>query len=381
MKKILSAAIASAVILTSTVGLADAISDNTHGVVGGDLKSGDIVYESNADKPIAIASTTKIMTYLVIRDEIAKGNGSLEELVEIDAAASNIEGSSFDLKEGEKVSVKMLLESIMMVSANDSCIALAKHFGGDIEGFVDKMNDKAKELGLKNTVYYTPNGLEDSQKRENTMTTRELFKLTSHVLKKYPDIIEITKKTELVVPSRNFAGSNTNNLLKTVPGVDGLKTGFTDLAGSCLVATGVQRDDENDENRVIGIVMGTDSPEARDQKSGELMKQLINNYESKNLFENGETISRQNINGSEYSTIEVTPKEDIIGLMKSGEKVSTEVEMLKEVDLPIEPGDTVGKIVVSYGNVKKEELLTVSEKIGHFKMIGIWISNWIGSMI
>lgn len=363
---------------TAGTSLAEDLELNTNAVLGVDYSTGDIVYNYNGDEKIAIASTTKLMTYLVVKDEIAKGRSSLKDRVTVDSEVANTGGSSFLLREGEKVKVEDLLEGIMIVSGNDACLALAKHFGGSEAGFVEIMNQKATELGLDNTVFYTSNGLPDKDGNENTMTAKELYKLSAHILSKYPEIISTTEKSSLVIEERNFSGKNTNPLLGVVKGVDGLKTGYTDKAGRCLVATAEQQDG----NRVIGIVMGADSEQSRLEKSKKLMETLINDYSRISLYLKEETVGERSIGSSKHQRIELYPVEDVEVFLKKDDDVpKQEVVMKSDIELPIEPGDVVGTLHLSYGDVEKDIDLTVKSKISRFKLIRIGISNFFKSLI
>jgi serine-type D-Ala-D-Ala carboxypeptidase (penicillin-binding protein 5/6) len=365
-------------LLTVNTAWAGEINHNTNALVAGDYKTGDIVYDYKGDEKLAIASTTKLMTYLVVKDEIASGRGNLKESITIDAEVASTGGSTFMLREGEEVSVELLLEAILIVSGNDACLAIAKHFGGSESGFVEMMNQKAKELGLENSTFYTSNGLPDKSGRENTMTAKELYKLSSHILGKYPEVIEITEKQRLVVESRGYAGSNTNPLLGVVKGIDGLKTGYTDKAGRCLVATGEQQDG----NRVIGIVMGAESEQARAEKSKELMNSIMDDYSRVSLYLKEESVGERSVDDSKHRRIELYPVEDVeVFLEKESEVPKQEIVMKEEIEFPIEPGDVVGKLRLNYGIVEKEVDLTVGEKISRFKLFRIGVSNFFKSLI
>lgn len=371
MKRVLSFILAT-MLITTNIGHAEAF----NAVIMGDLETGDLASNQNGAEEIAIASTTKLMTYLVVMDQIRAGKGKLEEKIKIDSEAVTVGGSTFSLKAGEEVEIETLLEAILIVSGNDACIALAKHFGESEAGFVKLMNEKAKELGLKNTVYYTPNGLPDPENRENTMTAEELFKLTAHILKKYPEITEITEKKQLIVENRNFIGENTNPLLDRVPGVDGLKTGFTNQAGRCLVATGVQAD----KNRVIGVFMGALSDEIRAEASGAEMKLLLENYEKRRLYSKADLVSEEAISGSKYKKLALYPVEDVEVFMdKSEQNIKKEIVVNSDIETPIEPGDVVGKLKLDYGIVEKELDLTVNERISGFKLFRIGVANFFKS--
>ncbi len=343
----------------------------------GSSDTGQIVVSSEDTRPVAIASTTKLMTYLVIKDLVASGKGSMEDPVVFDAEAAQTEGSRLGINEGDAAKAGTLLESVLIISANDSCVALAKHFGGSVEGFVKLMNQKAQDLGLSTAVFYTPNGLEDPNGNENTMSAHDLFMLSSYILNTYPEILEITSKTELVIPEYNFKEPNTNALLTTVPGVDGLKTGFTDRAGRCLVATGKK---DADSPRVVSVLMGAESIEQRDSMSKDIMITLMNEYSTRTLFHKDKVLGREYINDSKYVYADLVPMEDINVFMRNDEDFMAEIEVIRDLSYPIEKGDKVGKISITHGASKNEFDLTVKEKISFFSAAKMWITGFLENL-
>ncbi|KNF07577.1 serine-type D-alanyl-D-alanine carboxypeptidase DacF [Gottschalkia purinilytica] len=329
----------------------------------GDYETGDIIFEKNADAKLEVASITKLMTYLVAMDEISKGNKSLKDEVTISKRAASLKGSSFKLKEGEKIKVSTLLESIMIVSANDSCIAIAEYISGSEEKFLKLMNDKAEELGLKKTHFVTVNGYPREDKAENTMSPRDIFKLSRHILKKYPQIIDITSKDKLVIPEREFEHINTNPLMGVVSGVDGLKTGYTDRAGLCLVSTLEVKKDKKNPYRLIGITMGSKTEEERKIRGTKLLNEGIKNYSKKQILNKNTFIKKVNIPNSRDEVNELYPKENVYGLVGNHDTVKKEVIINEGLEAPIKKGDIIGKAILRYGNVKKEIPLTVNEDV------------------
>ncbi|MDO5707335.1 MAG: D-alanyl-D-alanine carboxypeptidase family protein [Andreesenia angusta] len=347
------------------------------GVVAGNLDNDEIVINYNGDNPVPIASTTKIMTYLVIKDLIAEGRGSLDDTLVFDEESLEVEGSKLDLVKGSKVRAETLLESILISSANDSCLVLAKHFGESIPNFVRLMNSKAKELGLEKAIFYTPNGLADTEGNENTMTSEELFTLSSHVIKKYPEILEITSKKELIIKEYDIKLENTNNLLGDVKGVDGLKTGFTDNAGRCLIATGKKSEKSN---RILSVIMGAESVEDRDQKTIDIIDSLYNEYSSKILFNKNKTVGKKKINDSKYVEIDLVPKEDVSIFIKDNEEYKSDILIMKNLSYPIKKGDIIGKLIIEYGDTKKEFDLTTNNDISRLKAIQLWFKGFFNSI-
>lgn len=364
--------------MTLNAALAEDVQENTSAVVAGDYSTKDIVLDHNGEEAVTIASTSKLMTYLVVRDEIFKGNGSLHDKIVIDAEVDDTGGSTFLLSEGETVEVKTLLDAIMLVSGNDACLALAKHFGETEDGFVKLMNEKAKELKFLKTKFYTASGLPDEAGNENVMTAKELYTLSSHIIEKYPDILETTKKEKLTVADRNFSDYNTNPLIGTVQEVDGLKTGFTDSAGRCLIATAKQKDG----NRVIAVLMGADSEQARKEKSETLMKDLLNDYKVNTLYNPHKAVGERAIGKSQHQRISLYPKEEVKVFLEKNSSIPKQRITIKEnLNFPLVPGDSVGTLKLEYGLMEKEIDLTVREEITEFKLFRIGVSNYLKSLV
>lgn len=377
MKKIVSTLIAISILLNSVAyGVInhDELSEDIGTIVAGDMETGDVAYRYNMNNEVAIASITKVMTYLVIMDEIKKGNGSLKEIITIDDKAPLVDGSSFYLKEGEKLSVEMLIESILIVSANDSCVALASHFAGSEKKFIKKMNDKAKEIGIESAKFYSVNGLPDEKKGDNTMMPKDILKMSAHVLKKYPEITKITSRKELIVPERQFEGKNTNNLLKTMQEVDGLKTGFTDAAKHSLVSTAVRKDGI----RIIAVVMGGETTVARDMTSENVLKMLEEDFNIVKVHNKKDVIYQGKIGDSKNKTFNVYAKDNIefFTYLKK-EDIKKEIAMKDNLKLPLKKGQVVGTVTFTADNIEKKSELIVKEDISRIGMFFRSIRNAI----
>ncbi|SCG81624.1 D-alanyl-D-alanine carboxypeptidase (penicillin-binding protein 5/6) [Proteiniborus sp. DW1] len=328
---------------------------DTRAVLLGEFESGEILYEYSIDTQIEVASMTKIMTYLVAMDQVSTGKASLDDVITISQKAAKTPGSSFKLEEGEKLSLKVLLESIMIVSANDSCVAIAEHISGSEEEFVKLMNRKAKELGLEKTKYFNSSGYPLKNDVENMMSTRDLFKLTRYVIEKYPQVLEITKMNKIFIDSRDYSGENTNPLLNLIRDVDGFKTGFTDKAGRCLITTIQVKESERNKKpfRLIGIVMGTKSDEDRKNISKELIEYGLENYYYRQILDTDVAKQSINIVNAKKSNIKVFPKDDLYMLVKKGERIQQNIIIDENIVAPVKAGTVIGKVIVS--NTKGQE--------------------------
>ena len=238
-----------------------------------DRASGQILYEKNGEKQTPMASTTKIMTAIVVLE-----NADLTETVTINAKAAGIGGSRLGLKKNDKITVNDLLYGLMLRSGNDAAVALAIHVGGSVENFASMMNEKAKEMGLTNSHFVVPHGLDN----EGHFTTAyELAKMADYALKidKFREIVS-TKLTTININGYPKAINNTNQLLGSISGVYGVKTGFTNGAGRCLV-TACKRG----ELDIITVIIGADTTKIRTADTIKLIEYASKNYEVINIKE------------------------------------------------------------------------------------------------
>lgn len=351
----------------------------------GDFKSGTILEADNIDELVAIASTTKILTVYVALDEIKKGNISYDDIITVDRETQLIGGSSFELKEGDQVTVRQLIEAAMIVSGNDAVNALARHIAGTESSFVNMMKAKTESLGITSYVFVNSSGLPNYViNQQNMISTRDLFKLSRQFLIDYPEILEITRKSSLVDENREFDEKNTNPILGEISEIDGLKTGYTGKAGRCMVATGLVRGDgvSNGDIRLIGITMGSNSDAERYVAIKKLMESAIGNYEYKILGETQipiETISNEQLDPSE---INVYPNEQI-EILKKKSDVVTYTTNLMGIDKPLKSGTSVGSInyYVNGEEVYKSDLVVKEDIVesSFLKRLQIRYKNFFAS--
>ncbi len=232
-----------------------------------DRASGRIIYEKNGNKQTPMASTTKIMTAIIVIE-----NTNLKDVVTIDKKSASVGGSTLGLKYNDKITVNDLLYGLMLRSGNDAASALARYVGGSIEKFADLMNNKAQELGLVNTHFVVPHGLDN---KEHYTTAYELAKITDYALKNeiFKKIVS-TSSTVISINGNTKEIANTNKLLNTVPGVYGVKTGFTNGAGRCLV-TALKKQ----EIDVITVIIGANTNDIRTKDTKNLLEYVEKNYE------------------------------------------------------------------------------------------------------
>ena len=310
-----------------------------------------ILYGKNECTKTKMASTTKIMTAIVVIE-----NTNLNDIVEISGKAAGTGGSRLKIKRGDKITVKDLLYGLMLRSGNDAAVALAEYVGGSIEGFAVLMNNKAKQLGLENTNFVTPHGL-DSE--EHYTTPYELAIVTDYALKNetFANIVR-TKSCNILINgiSRNI--SNTNELLGNLNGVYGVKTGFTNGAGRCLV-TAVKRDNLD----IICIVLGADTKKIRTTDSVKLIEYTFSNFKNINLrtkiedeFQKWENINFGRINIEKGIQNVINLKLEEYNLKTYPIKNNTENNIKINIDAnlnliaPVNSNTQVGEIEVLYNS-------------------------------
>ena len=291
--------------------------------------------------------TTKIMTCIIILE-----NGNLNETVKISQKSANTGGSRLGLKKNDSITVKDLLYGLMLRSGNDAAVALAEYMSGSIEDFANLMNEKAKKLGLTNTHFVTPHGLDD----ENHYTTAyELALLTDYALNNstFSKIVN-TKNYTITINGYSKALNNTNELLGYLNGVNGVKTGFTGNAGRCLVTSCVR----NNFN-IITIVLGADTKKIRTTDSIHLIEYAYNNFEQKNvktlIEKEFKTWLDSNLNkiivNKSYNSLNLnlsnSEKENLIVIKKSEiNDISIDIHSISYLEAPVYKGTKIGVLEV-----------------------------------
>ncbi|NLC11108.1 MAG: D-alanyl-D-alanine carboxypeptidase [Firmicutes bacterium] len=342
--------------------------------------SNKILLSQNEKKKIYPASVTKMMTVLLVLEEIEKGNLSLEEMVDISERASSMGGSQIFLSAGDKVSVEDLLIGVIVASANDAAVALAEHVSGSVESFVDKMNKRAFSLGMENTNFVNPTGLHDD---EHYTTAADLLLLSKKILE-YP----IYHKWATIWLDEHFLKgkirsgevflSNTNRLIFDYPGCDGLKTGWTDEAGFCLVATA-----KRSNTRLITLVLGAPSDRVLYDEVEFLLNYGFSNFENVLVFEKGAVIDTFCLEKALITKIDAITESPFYLLVKKGYEASVETEVFfnEDITLPIEKGDLLGKVEIrDRGELRGSVNILAAESVpraNYFQLFVKYWNNWI----
>lgn len=341
-----------------------------------DFYSGEVVFENKADEKLQVASIVKLMTTLLVMEEIESGNITLTDKVVTTENSAGMGGSQVFIDPFVEYTVEDMLRSVIISSANDASVALSEFMAGSEDNFVKKMNKRAKELGLTNTVYANSTGLPAP---EEYSTARDVAILLKEVIKhdiyhKYSTVWmdELThpsgRKTELV---------NTNKLARYYKGCDGGKTGFTDEAGYCLSATA-----KRDDMRFIAVSLGAKDSKTRFSNVTTLLNYAFANFENKQILSTNTSIKSLEIKMGKDDFAEVFPHSNYYALTKKGDNSKYEVttELPKTLRAPLKTGDVVGKATVTKeGKVVAEIDLVINQdysKLGFKDAFKDVVKNW-----
>lgn len=328
--------------------------------------TGKILYEKNSDEKRAPASMTKVMSMLLIMEALDNKQISLNDEVTISQNAADMGGSQLFLQPNQTAKVEDLLKGIAVASGNDAVVAMAEKIAGSEEKFVDLMNKKAKELGLKNTQFKNPHGLD----AEGHYTSAHDMAIMAKELIKHKNILNYTSIYEEYLTKSDGTKLwmvNTNKLVKFYKGVDGLKTGFTQTAGYCLTATAMKNN-----TRLISVVMGEDTSANRSTDTVNLLNYGFNSYKVNTIIKKEKNIAKVKVNKGKEDKVYIRTKENVNELLNVNEKAKkyTLVPEVKNITAPVKVGEKVGILKIKYQNkVVKEVDLTVSKNI---KKANLW---------
>lgn len=321
-----------------------------------DADSGHIIVEHNADEKVPPASLTKMMTAYILAYEVEVGNVSLADEVRISENAWRTEGSRMFIQEGKFVLLEDLMRGVVIQSGNDASVAVAEHIAGSEEAFADLMNQHAARLGMKNTRFYNSTGLPD----EGHLTTaRDLAILARAIINDYPEYYAVYAEKEFTF--NKIRQPNRNKLLWRDNTVDGLKTGHTQAAGYCLVASA-----KKDGQRLISVVMGAKSTESRAQESQKLLTYGMRFFESHTLYDAGESLQRVRVWGGEADYLNLVVTEDMMVTVPRGQakNLQANIEINPEITAPIEQDQALGSLrIVLDGELVAEQTLVAAKAV------------------
>lgn len=311
-----------------------------------EASTGEILFQKNAYEKLPPASMTKMMSILLILEEIEKGNLKWDDEIVASETAASMGGSQIFLEAGEKMTVTELLKGISIASGNDATVAMAEKIAGTEEAFVKRMNERAKGLGLKNTHFVNSTGLDI----DNHYSSAYDMSLIAKELVKHEKILEFTGTYEeyLRKDSDNpFWLVNTNRLVRFYKGVDGLKTGYTSSAGYCLTATA-----KRDDMRLITVVMNEPDTSKRSSDTTKMLDYGYNVYTVENIIDNSTTIDKKKVELGKKEEVDIISKETITILRKKSDKDRNIVYKanIDKIVAPVKKGDKVGTIDILEDN-------------------------------
>lgn len=350
------------------------LASNAKSAIMIEASTGKVIFEKNANESLPMASMTKMMTLLIIMENIDNGNLKWDEKVTASEYAASMGGSQIFLEVGEEMTVEDLVKGICIGSGNDAAVAMAERIGGTEEEFVKMMNEKAKELGLKNTNFVNACGLDD----DNHYSSAYDMAMIAKELVKYEKILEYTGTYEDYLrkdTDNSFWLVNTNKLVRYYSGVDGLKTGYTETALYCITTTA-----KKNNMRLITVVMGEPTSAVRNSETTQMLDYGFNTYQIDTILPKSKVLAKSKVNGGKDKLVNVVPIEDVNILnTKVGTKKNVTYEFdIDDISAPVKKGDVVGKINVTVDgkNVMKIDA-TVDKNVDRASIVTIFGRNML----
>ena len=333
-----------------------------------EARTGQILFEQDIHKPWPPASLTKMMLMLIVMEKVKQGALKLDEPIEVSARASKIGGSQVYLKQGERFALEEMMKAIVIHSANDASEAVAEKLAGDADAFVVMMNQRAQELGLKDTKYFNAHGLPPDKSQQPDVTSAYDIALLARELVKYPDILRWSSTAKDSFRDGRFVLENTNHLIGHFPGADGLKTGSYHEAGFNLAATA-----ERDGMRLISVTMGSPTNKIRFREAARLLTMGFAEYKMLTVLKPGEAVTQEvRMKGGQVKTIHAVAGGPAQILVKRADEkaVKSSIQLTSPVWAPLKKGDKVGEVTLTLGDKPLGKVtLVTNEDIGQSNII------------
>ena len=376
MKKVICFFICVCFMMHSVVVFAEGNTDlglNAKSAILMEESTGNILYESNPDERLPIASVTKVMTMLLIMEAVDSGKISLDDMGTVSENAMSYGGSTMFLETGEQLTVNDMLKGIAVASANDGCVAMAEHLAGSESAFVDMMNEKAKELGMENTHFMNTNGLDEddhySSARDVAIMSRELMK--------HETIFNYTSIWMDTLRGGKFQLANTNKLIRFYDGANGLKTGSTSKALCCLSAAAKRND-----MQLIAVVLGAPTSAERFASAKSLLDYGFANYAVNTQITAGDEVQNIAVEKGVDKEVGVVAGDSCSTLVKKGQEdnITKEIKIDETITAPIEAGQKIGTMTISRdGEVIADIDLNASSAVEK-KGIGLIIKDFFATI-
>lgn len=376
MKKVICFFICVCFMMQSVVVFAEGNTDlglNAKSAILMEESTGNILYESNPDERVPIASVTKVMTMLLIMEAVDSGKISLDDMVTVSENAMSYGGSTMFLETGEQLTVNDMLKGIAVASANDGCVAMAEHLAGSESAFVDMMNEKAKKLGMENTHFMNTNGLDEddhySSARDVAIMSRELMK--------HETIFNYTSIWMDTLRGGKFQLANTNKLIRFYDGANGLKTGSTSKALCCLSAAAKRND-----MQLIAVVLGAPTSAERFASAKSLLDYGFANYAVNTQITAGDEVQKIAVEKGVDKEVGVVAGDSCSTLVKKGQEdnITKEIKIDETITAPIDAGQKIGTMTISRdGEVIADIDLNASSAVEK-KGIGLIIKDFFATI-
>jgi len=336
-----------------------------------DANTGKVIISENADQRLPPASLTKLMTSYIADYELAQGNISMDDMVLVSEKAWRTQGSRMFIREGTQVKVEDLLKGIIIQSGNDASVAMAEHIAGSEGAFADLMNQHAAQLGMQNSQFQNATGLP----ADNHYTTaNDLALLARGIIRDYPQ--QYPLYSEKYFTYNKIRQPNRNKLLWRDSNVDGLKTGHTEEAGYCLVASA-----KDNGMRLISVVMGTRSEEARAQESQKLLAYGFRYYESTELYQAGEVLNSAKLWSGTQDTLKLGVSQPVVVTIPRGQSkaLSITLDLDKVIQAPIVEGASYGTLNIALGDEVLKQIPVIA--LESVEPAGLFTRIWHSIML
>lgn len=335
-----------------------------------DSDTNTILYEYNKDERLPMASMTKMMTLLILMEHIDSGKVKLSDDVIISKNAASMGGSQAYLEENSKMKLDVLIKAICIASANDAAVAVAEYISGSTDDFIKLMNNKVKELRLKNTHFSNVHGLDQDN---HYSSAYDMAIIASHLLK-HDLILKYSSIYEDYIKHPNGVNTwvvNTNKLINHYEGLDGLKTGYTKNSGYCITATA-----KRNNLRLISVVMGESSNKVRNEDTINLLNYGFSNYRVEKVIDDSK-LGDIDILFGKKNKVKLKLIDSGFHLVKNGDKYNYSYEIIKDkIKAPVKVGDVVGKVNIYSNSVKIDTLkLTIFEEVKRANFFDLYGDN------
>mgnify|MGYP003291698953 CR=1 FL=1 len=350
----------------------DIIPDAVSGILI-EANTGKIIYEKNKDKRVSVASMTKMVAQIIILEQVEAGKIKWSDVVTVSKNAEEMGGSQIYIQQGEKITIEDLMKGISMASGNDATVQMAEVIAGSESKFVEMMNNKVKQLGLKNTQFKNCTGLDEEG---HYSSAYDMALIAKELVVNHPEILRFSSMYEDYLredTDNKFWLVNTNKLVRFYEGADGLKTGHTDAAGYCLAATA-----KRNNLRLIGVVLGVPSGKIRNTQTMNLLDYGFNNIRLNNLKKSGTIIKNLKLDKANYKSINIVLKDDlsVVENVDGREHKYTYDINIDNIKLPIKKGDVVGKInVIENKKIVSSSVLTTDRNINKLNFFDLFFNS------